>query len=133
MQAAAKESPPVASDGAVNPFALSSSDYNGTWDTGLGTTLDLFVKGDNPEKGKVKGTFTSPVLAGGTAKFKGKVTNGDELNGKFRGKVIHALQTQKTKAIVSVQLTDSTHFAGTLEVFPKGSPPTTGLFGGTKI
>ena len=110
-------------EGKVNPFVLSPSDYQGSWSIGFGLTLNLSVQGSDPETAKVQGTVVSASIVGGTVKFKGKISNGIELNGKFHAKFIElGPAILKFKAQLSVHLTDSTHFEGTLHFSPKGHP-----------
>ena len=112
----------VQPEGKVNPFVLSPSDYHGSWSIGFGLTLNLSVQGSNPETAKVQGTVVSASIVGGTVKFKGKISNGIELNGKYHAKFIEGPVILKAKSQLSAHLTDSTHFEGTLHFSPKGHP-----------
>ena len=129
-QAVVKETP-LAPEGTVGPLAVPS-DYNGTWDSD-GTIYTFSVKGDNPEKGKVKGTVMAATIVGGSVKVKGKITNGDQLDIKMHGKVAVGVLVSKFKAQLSVVLTDSTHFEGTFFFDPKEGVPNTIPLTGVKL
>lgn len=121
-QAEVKDSAAVAPAGKVSPLDLAPSDYNGTWvDIGF-LKFDLTVKGKDPETAKVKGTLSSIEISGGPAKFKGKISNFTELEGTTRVKVTEGPFTFKLDVVVSVHLTDSTHFEGLLNTFSRGIP-----------
>ncbi|MCA9042081.1 MAG: hypothetical protein KDA65_17140 [Planctomycetaceae bacterium] len=120
-------------DTQSNVVVLTPADYNGSWDIGGASILQLVVKGSDPETAKVKGKINAAFLAGGSAKFKGKITNGIHLEGSAKGKIISGLVTGKVKSDLSVDLTDSTHFAGIATATPKGLPPTTGSVMGVKL
>ena len=124
---------PVAPAAKVNPLDLSPSDYNGTWDDGEGTLINLVVKQRDPLNAKVTGTISSPLIVGGSTKFKGKVFKGVDLIGKFRAKTTQGPFTVKLKVEMIVQLTDSTHFEGDYTGSFNGIPQSTFPITGTKV
>ncbi len=133
QQVAVKEVASVTPTGEVSPLVQLPSDYNGTWETNQDINFDLTVSGDNSETGKVKGTVSSPGFLGSPLKFKGNISNGIDLEGKFRGKLIAGPEIAKFKAEVSTHLTDLTHMTGTIRAFFKGQPPQEIPFTGNKI
>ncbi|MCA9042083.1 MAG: hypothetical protein KDA65_17150 [Planctomycetaceae bacterium] len=133
QQAVVNHAEAVQPEGKVDPLLLSSSDYNGTWDVDGNSTLELSVKGSNPEKAKVNGTFTTPFLVEGSVKFKGKVSSGIELDGKYHGHMLYGPTVVKLNVQLSAHLTDSTHFAGILHVVLKSLPKNDAPITATKI
>jgi len=131
--AATRDAAPVAPAAKVNPLDLSPSDYNGTWDDGEGTLINLAVKESDPLNAKVTGTISSPLIVGGSTKFKGKVFKGVDLIGKFRAKVTQGPFMVKLKGELIVQLTDSTHFEGELTGSANGIPLPPDPITGTKV
>ncbi|MCA9042082.1 MAG: hypothetical protein KDA65_17145 [Planctomycetaceae bacterium] len=133
QQAAVNNAEAVQPEGKVNPFVLSPSDYNGTWEGSDGITYEFFVSGNNPENMKVKGSANAVGINGLLKKFKGKITNSVQLDGKFKGHRLSSTGPDKLKAQLSVHLTDSTHFEGTLYLQVKGFDPVTFAYTGEKI
>ncbi len=117
----------------VSPLVLAPSDYNGTWDAGNDTFLDLTVKGNNPDQAKVKGTITSGTFGDVSVKFKGKISNSIELEGKFKTKLTIGPLTAKVQGELSVHLTDSTHFEGTASGSVNGIPQPPAPIVGVKL
>lgn len=125
QQVVVKEAVPVEPADKVSPLDLSPSDYNGTWNSDGNFAFELSVKGSNPETAKVKGKVLSIGLPGGSTKFKGNITNATDLNGSFRSKVNAGIVKLKFEFQFSVQLTDATHFEGTVTAVANGFPPIT--------
>lgn len=108
----------------------TSSDYNGTWKIGTTGALVLTLSG-NPATPKAKGTFANSSFPNG-AKFKGRIV-GTELSGVIRGKATLGATTGRSKIELSVHLTDSTHFSGSIHAFIKKTDMGIGPISGTKV